>query len=83
MASNFPPESMLDGVYYRADTHRFGSFSFANEDEDPYFVMHAKPDGLDVVKRKSDEFIRFQLTKKRSVVLVTSGGSTVPLEVCA
>jgi len=65
------------------DTHRHGSFSFADEDEDPYFVTHAKPDGLDVVKRKSDEFIRFQLAKKRPLVLVTSGGSTVPLEVCA
>jgi hypothetical protein len=75
-------ETMLNGMHHRADSYRYGSFSFANEEEDPFFVTHAKPDGLDLVKAKADEFIRFQKAKGRSVVIVTSGGSTVPLEVC-
>jgi hypothetical protein len=76
------PEPMLNGTDHRTDTHRYGSFSFANEEEDPYFVTHAKPDGLDIVKKRADEFVQIQRAKGRSVVLVTSGGSTVPLEVC-
>ena len=75
------PETLVNGTYNRVDSYRYGSFSFANEEEDPYFVTHAKPDGLDVVKKTADEFIKFQCAKKRPVVLVTSGGSTVPLEV--
>ena len=63
--------------------HRYGSFSFAHEDEDPYFVTHTQPDGLDILKKRADDFIRIQCSKGRSVVLVTSGGSTVPLEVCS
>lgn len=84
MALNSNSESMLNGVHHRVDTHRFGSFSFAGSEEDPYFVTQEKPEGLDIVKRTTDEFVRFQLAKKRPVVLVTSGGTTVPLEVrCA
>jgi len=75
------PETVLNGTHHRVDSYRYGSFSFASEEEDPYFVTHAKPDGLDVVKRRADEFIKDQCAKKRPVVLVTSGGSTVPLEV--
>ena len=52
-----------------------------DEDEDLYFVTHAKPEGLDIVKKRADDFIKFQCAKERPVVLVTSGGSTVPLEV--
>src|SRR5579862_962502 len=77
-----PSETILSGVHRRVDTHRYGSFSFANEEEDPYFVTHVKPEGLDIVKKRADDFIRIQRAKGRSVVLVTSGGSTVPLEVC-
>jgi hypothetical protein len=80
MTSNFAPKSMLNGVHNRVDTHHFGS-SFANREEDPYFVIHAKPDRLAIVKQKADEFIRSELAKNRPAVLVTSGGSTVPLEV--
>lgn len=76
-----PPETILNGIPRRADTHRYGSFSFADEEEDPYFVTHAKPDGLEIVKKRADDFIRLQCAEGRSVVLVTSGGSTVPLEV--
>lgn len=79
---NSPSEALLNGVHHRGDTYRYGSFSFANEEEDPYFVTHAKPEGLDIVKKRADDFIRIQCEKGRSVVLVTSGGSTVPLEVC-
>jgi hypothetical protein len=79
---NTPSETMLNGVPRRIDTHRYGSFSFANDEEDPYFVTHAKPEGLEIVKKRADDFIRLQCAKGRSVVLVTSGGSTVPLEVC-
>ena len=82
MALNAQREPMLNGVHHRVDTHRFGSFSFASSEEDPYFVTQPKLEGLDIVKKTADEFVRFQLNKKRSVVLVTSGGSTVPLEVC-
>ena len=73
---------MLNGAHHRTDTHRYGSFSFANEEEDSFFVTHTKPDGLDVVKKRADEFVQIQRARGRSVVLVTSGGSTVPLEVC-
>jgi len=75
------PATVLNGTHRRGDSYRYGSFSFANEEEDPYFITNTKPDGLDVVKRNADEFIKFQCAKKRPVVLVTSGGSTVPLEV--
>jgi len=73
--------AILNGPHRRVDSYRYGSFSFANDEEDPYFVTNAKPDGLDIVKKKADEFIKFQCARKRPVVLVTSGGSTVPLEV--
>ena len=78
---NLPSEASLNSIHYRTDSYRYGSFSFANEEEDPYFVTHAKPEGLDIVKKRADDFIKFQCAKERPVVLVTSGGSTVPLEV--
>jgi len=78
---DLPPETILNGIHYSPDNHRYGSFSFAHEEEDPYFVTHSKPDGLDSLKTRADDFIRLQCSKGRSVVLVTSGGSTVPLEV--
>ena len=74
-------ESVVNSTRRLHDSYRYGSFSFANEDEDPYFVTHSKPNGLEVVKKLADEFIKYQVGKRRSVVLVTSGGSTVPLEV--
>jgi hypothetical protein len=64
-----------------AHSYRVGSFSFADGREDPYFMTRPAPEGLDLVKARADEFIRIQKAKGRSVVLVTSGGSTVPLEV--
>lgn len=76
-----PSEILLNGIHHRVDTYRYGSFSFANEEEDPFFITHARPEGLDIVKKRADDFIRMQCAKGRSVVLVTSGGSTVPLEV--
>jgi len=75
-----PPET--DGTPKRPDEYRYGSFSFADEEEDPYFVTHKKPEGLEIVKSRADEFIKFQCAQNRPVVLVTSGGSTVPLEAC-
>jgi len=75
------PEIVLNGTHHRVDSYRYGSFSFASAEEDPYFVTNAKPEGLDIVKRKADDFIKAQCAKTRPVVLVTSGGSTVPLEV--
>jgi phosphopantothenate-cysteine ligase len=72
----------LNGLERRPDSYRYGSFSFANEEEDPYFTTHTKPEGLEIVKACADEFITYQKRKGRPVVLVTSGGSTVPLEVC-
>jgi hypothetical protein len=80
---DLPPETILMSTHHRLDGYRYGSFSFAQEDEDPYFVTHAKPDGLDILKKRADDFVRLQCSKGRSVVLVTSGGSTVPLEVCS
>ena len=73
---------MLNGTHHRNDTYRYGSFSFASEEEDPFFITHTKPDGLDIVKATADTFIQQQKVLQRPVVLVTSGGSTVPLEVC-
>ena len=74
-------DTLLDGTHHRADAFRYGSFSFAHEEEDPYFVTHRQPEGLDVVKRRAGEFIKIQEGMGRPVVLITSGGSTVPLEV--
>ena len=68
-------------MQHRADSYRYGSFSFADEEEDPFFTTHTKPEGLDIVKKKADEYIKIQKERGRNVVLVTSGGSTVPLEV--
>jgi hypothetical protein len=81
MAASIREDEDVDGVEYRPRSYRIGSFSFADEAEDPYFMTQPAPEGLDVIKRRADEFIHIQKTKGRSVVLVTSGGSTVPLEV--
>lgn len=74
-------EMLFNGMKRLPDSYRYGSFSFADDDEDPYFVTHAKPEGLEIVKKTAEDFIRVQKEKGRNVVLVTSGGSTVPLEV--
>ena len=33
------------------------SFSFADDDEDPYFVTHAKPEGLEIVKKTAEDLL--------------------------
>jgi hypothetical protein len=73
--------SIRNGLPHPADAYRYGSFSFASVEEDPYFITHALPEGLEHVKSDADEFIAFQKLRGKPVVLVTSGGSTVPLEV--
>jgi len=83
MSSVVVRENFFNGIEAqpRRDTYRYGSFSFDGEEEDPYFVTHTKPEGLDIVKKRADEFVKIQKGLGRKVVLVTSGGSTVPLEV--
>ncbi|VDI22236.1 zinc finger protein ubi-d4 [Mytilus galloprovincialis] len=39
-----------------------------------------KPDKFDEKSKEIIEFVKFQLRSKRNIVLVTSGGTTVPLE---
>jgi len=48
--------------------------------EDDYFVKNTPPKNIDEVERKTKEFLKFQIEKGRRIVLVTSGGTTVPLE---
>jgi phosphopantothenate---cysteine ligase (ATP) len=81
MTSPLAGEKFFNGLPARKDPYRYGSFSFADEEEDPYFVTNAKPEGLEIVKKRADEFVKIQKERGRNVVLVTSGGSTVPLEV--
>ncbi|AMD20508.1 HDL236Wp [Eremothecium sinecaudum] len=53
----------------------------AADDEDNYFLTNPPPDYLDEFVEQAKDFIRYQKNKGRNrVVLVTSGGSTVPLE---
>ncbi|KIY72659.1 DFP-domain-containing protein [Cylindrobasidium torrendii FP15055 ss-10] len=46
-----------------------------------YFATQGKPASLDAEVRRVREFVRRQRDAGRNVVLVTSGGTTVPLEV--
>jgi len=48
--------------------------------EDDYFVKNTPPNNIDEVEKKTKEFLKFQVEKGRRIVLVTSGGTTVPLE---
>ena len=50
-------------------------------DEDNYFTTNPKPPYLDELLRETTEFINYQRANGReNIVLVTSGGTTVPLE---
>lgn len=50
-------------------------------DEDKYFKTNPRPQYLDDLIDEASEFLKYQRAKNRSkVVLVTSGGTTVPLE---
>jgi len=48
--------------------------------EDDYFVKNTPPKNIEEVEKKTKEFLQFQIEKDRRIVLVTSGGTTVPLE---
>lgn len=48
--------------------------------EDDYFVKNTPPSNIDEVEKKTKEFLKYQVEKGRRIVLVTSGGTTVPLE---
>ncbi|KAK6459581.1 DNA/pantothenate metabolism flavoprotein [Scheffersomyces xylosifermentans] len=50
-------------------------------DEDRYFRAHKPPKYLDELSAEVSEFVEFHLkNSKKNIVLVTSGGTTVPLE---
>ncbi|KAG7879780.1 hypothetical protein KL905_001274 [Ogataea polymorpha] len=49
-------------------------------DEDNYFRLHKPPPYLSQISRDVAEFINYHHLQKRKIVLVTSGGTTVPLE---
>ena len=49
-------------------------------DPDQYFAITTPPTDLEKVSKVVQEFIAFQKESNRRVVLVTSGGTTVPLE---
>lgn len=49
-------------------------------DEDNYFRLHKPPPYLSRISRDVADFINYHHQAKRRVVLVTSGGTTVPLE---
>lgn len=56
-------------------------FPVAQEvDEDNYFKTNEAPSYLDELNKECSEFIDFHLQKGNRIVLVTSGGTTVPLE---
>jgi len=48
--------------------------------EDDYFIKNTPPKNINEVERKTKEFLKYQQEKGRRIVLVTSGGTTVPLE---
>lgn len=50
------------------------------DDELRYFETHAAPDNLPVLSAQVQEFVRLHVAAARRVVLVSSGGTTVPLE---
>lgn len=49
-------------------------------EEDHYFQTNAKPEYLEGVEKKVAEFIELHNQSERRIALVTSGGTTVPLE---
>ncbi|ODV83146.1 hypothetical protein CANARDRAFT_9869 [[Candida] arabinofermentans NRRL YB-2248] len=49
-------------------------------DEDNYFKTHKPPNYLSSISKDVADFINFHHLSKRKIVLVTSGGTTVPLE---
>ncbi|GMF12357.1 unnamed protein product [[Candida] boidinii] len=49
-------------------------------DEDNYFRLHRPPPYLSQISRDCADFINFHHQDNRRIVLVTSGGTTVPLE---
>ncbi|CEP61370.1 phosphopantothenate--cysteine ligase CAB2 LALA0_S03e01332g [Lachancea lanzarotensis] len=52
-----------------------------NVDEEKFFLTNPRPEYLDDLVSQANDFIQLQLSKGRKrVVLVTSGGTTVPLE---
>ncbi|MCJ1362013.1 hypothetical protein MMC16_001115 [Acarospora aff. strigata] len=54
--------------------------SVAEVAEDDYFTVHPPPKALHAHKTLANAFIERHLLHKRRVALVTSGGTTVPLE---
>lgn len=50
------------------------------DDELHYFEMHAAPDNLPLLSAQVQEFVQLHMAAARRVVLVSSGGTTVPLE---
>ncbi|KAJ3123729.1 hypothetical protein HK098_001661 [Nowakowskiella sp. JEL0407] len=59
------------------DSHHLNAVSM---DADEYFIQTPPPPNLSQVSKTVEEFITFQKLKNRRVALVTSGGTTVPLE---
>jgi phosphopantothenate-cysteine ligase len=53
-------------------------FHFMNPDD--YFSTTSAPAGLQEISQQVQEFIDFNTSKGRPIALVTSGGTTVPLE---
>lgn len=51
-----------------------------SSDEDNYFKTNVAPPYLDELRKETFEFIQFHKETGKKVVLVTSGGTTVPLE---
>ncbi|GEQ67833.1 hypothetical protein JCM33374_g1499 [Metschnikowia sp. JCM 33374] len=49
-------------------------------DEDDYFRSHAAPSYLSEVEAQVDQFVEHHIKTGKRIVLVTSGGTTVPLE---
>ncbi|TID20363.1 hypothetical protein CANINC_003608 [Pichia inconspicua] len=49
-------------------------------DEDNYFRFHKPPSYLSQISKDVASFINYSHSKHRKIVLVTSGGTTVPLE---
>ncbi|KAK6360722.1 hypothetical protein TWF730_006849 [Orbilia blumenaviensis] len=52
----------------------------AEKDETTYFDTNPKPAELEEFSRIAEEFVNLHCSHQRRVVLVTSGGTTVPLE---
>jgi len=48
--------------------------------EDDYFIKNTPPKNINEVEKKTKEFLNYQIEKGRRIVLVSSGGTTVPLE---